>query len=52
MPPRHRNALLQGLLDASGGLEAARRRQLAGQALRSGVAASARRAGQDPRPRP
>jgi hypothetical protein len=39
MPPRHRDALLNGLLDTAGGtLEAAQRRQLMGRALRSGIA--------------
>jgi hypothetical protein len=38
MPPRHRDALLHGLLDAADGLEASQRRQLVGRALRSGIA--------------
>ncbi len=38
MPPRHRDAPLNGLLDTAGGLEAAQRRQLMGQALRSDIA--------------
>jgi hypothetical protein len=38
MPPRHRDALLHGLLDAAGGLGADQRRRLVGRALRSGIA--------------
>ena len=38
MPPRHRDALLHGLLDVAGVLEPAQRRTLVGRALRSGIA--------------
>jgi hypothetical protein len=38
MAPRHRDALLHGLLDAADGLDAGQCRQLAGRALRSGIA--------------
>jgi hypothetical protein len=38
IPPRHRDALLHGLLDAAGGLEAGQRRRLVSRALRSGIA--------------
>jgi hypothetical protein len=38
IPPRHRDALLHGLLDAADALEAGQRRQLVGPALRSGIA--------------
>jgi hypothetical protein len=38
LPPRHRDALLHGLLDASADLAAGQRRQLVRRALRSGVA--------------
>ena len=38
LPPRHRDALLHGLLDASASLAAGQRRQLALRALRSGIA--------------
>ena len=38
MPPRHRDALLYGLLDVADALDAGQRRQLVGRALRSGIA--------------
>jgi hypothetical protein len=38
MPPRHRDALMHGLLDAAGRLEADQQRRLVSQALRSGIA--------------
>ena len=38
MPPRHRDALLHGLLDAADRLDAAQRRRLVSRALRSGIA--------------
>jgi hypothetical protein len=38
MAPRHRDALLHGLLDATDGLDAGQCRQLVGRALRSGIA--------------
>jgi hypothetical protein len=38
MPPRHRDALLHGLLDAADGLDAAGHRRLVTRALRSGIA--------------
>lgn len=38
LPPRHRDALLHGLLDAAGSLEAGQRRRLVNRALRSGIA--------------
>jgi hypothetical protein len=38
LPPRHRDALLHGLLDAADRLEVADRRQLVRRALRSGIA--------------
>jgi hypothetical protein len=38
MAPRHRDALLHGLLDAADGLDAGQCRQLVGRALRSGIA--------------
>jgi hypothetical protein len=38
MAPRHRNALLHGLLDAADGLDAGQCRLLVGRALRSGIA--------------
>lgn len=38
LPPRHRDALLQGLLDAAASLAAGQRRQLVRRALRSGIA--------------
>ena len=38
LPPRHRDALLHGLVDSADGLEAGQRRQLVGRALRSGIA--------------
>jgi hypothetical protein len=38
MTPRHRDALLHGLLDAADGLDADQCRQLIGRALRSGIA--------------
>lgn len=38
MAPRHRDALLHGLLDAADGLDADQCRQLVGRALRSGIA--------------
>ncbi len=38
LPPRHRDALLHGLLDAADRLEAGDRRQLVRRALRSGIA--------------
>ena len=38
MTPRHRDALLHGLLDAADGLDAGQCRQLVGRALRSGIA--------------
>jgi len=41
MPPRHRDALMHGLLLAADRLEAGQRRQLMGRALRTGRAASA-----------
>ena len=44
--PRHRDALLHGLLDAADGLDAGQCRQLVGRALRSGIA-RVRRAAMD-----
>jgi hypothetical protein len=38
MPPRHRDALLHGLLDSAAGLEADQRRRLVSRALSSGIA--------------
>ena len=38
MAPRHRDALLHGLLDAADGLDVGQCRQLVGRALRSGIA--------------
>ncbi len=38
LPPRHRDALLHGMLDAADSLEAGDRRQLVYRALRSGIA--------------
>jgi hypothetical protein len=38
LPPRHRDALLHGLLDAADSLEAGDRRRLVRRALRSGIA--------------
>ena len=38
MAPRHRDALLHGLLDAADGLDADQCRQMVGRALRSGIA--------------
>jgi hypothetical protein len=38
LPPRHRDALLHGLLDAAASLAAGQRRQLVRRALRSGIA--------------
>jgi hypothetical protein len=38
LPPRHHDALLHGLLDASASLAAGQRRQLVRRALRSGIA--------------
>jgi hypothetical protein len=43
LPPRHRDALLHGLLDVSASLPAGQRRQLVRRALRSGIARSAAR---------
>jgi hypothetical protein len=38
LPPRHRDALLHGLLDAAASLAAGQRRQLVRRSLRSGIA--------------
>ncbi len=45
MPPRHRDALLHGLLDAADALEVDQRRRLVGRALRSGIASGSGRCG-------